>query len=147
MQNKLYYSIHGHTAAELIAERANAMKDNMGLTTFEGAKVRKKDVDVAKNYLNEDEIKVLNRIVNMYLDYAEDQAMQHIPMYMSDWEEKLNNFLTFTGRKVLQNSGHISAENAKKIAEEQYEIFNLYRNDSNINELIESTKKIKKDKQ
>ena len=147
VQNKLHYSVHGHTAAELIAERANAMKDNMGLTTFEGAKVRKKDVDVAKNYLNEDEIKVLNRIVNMYLDYAEDQAMQHIPMYMSDWEEKLNNFLTFTGRKVLQNSGHISAENAKKIAEEQYEIFNLYRNDSNINELIESTKKIKKDKQ
>ena len=147
VQNKIHYAIHGQTAAEVIYNRVDAEKEFMGLTTFAGNQPTLREATIAKNYLNEDEIKVLNRIVNMYLDYAEDQAMQHIPMYMSDWEEKLNNFLTFTGRKVLQNSGHISAENAKKIAEEQYEIFNLYRNDSNINELIESTKKIKKDKQ
>ena len=102
VQNKLHYSVHGHTAAELIAERADASKDNMGLTAFKGAKVRKADVTIAKNYLNQEEISNLNRIVSMYLDYAEDQAKQHIPMYMKDWEGKLNTFLQFTGRDVLE---------------------------------------------
>jgi hypothetical protein len=120
VQNKLHYSVHGHTAAELIAGRADASKSNMGLTSFKGAKVRKTDVDIAKNYLTQDEISSLNRIVTMYLDYAEDQAQRHIAMHMSDWEEKLNAFLRFNGREVLTNAGKISAEIAKQKAEEQY---------------------------
>ena len=101
VQNKLHYSVHGHTAPELIVERANSSKDNMGLTSFKGSKVRKSDITIAKNYLNKEEIDNLNRIVTMYLDYAEDQARQHIPMHMSDWEQRLNVFLQFMGRTVL----------------------------------------------
>ena len=127
VQNKLHYSVHGQTAAELIAERADASKDNMGLTAFKGAKVRKADVTIAKNYLNQEEISNLNRIVSMYLDYAEDQAKQHIPMYMKDWEEKLNTFLQFTGRDVLENAGSISKELADALAIKQYDIFNENR--------------------
>ena len=127
VQNKLHYSVHGHTAPELIHERADATKDNMGLTSFKGAKVRKSDVTIAKNYLHKDEIENLNRIVTMYLDYAEDQAKQRIPMYMSDWENRLNAFLQFTGRKVLDNNGHISREDADRFAKEQYEIFDYHR--------------------
>ncbi|MCI6867718.1 MAG: virulence RhuM family protein [Lachnospiraceae bacterium] len=127
VQNKLHYSVHGHTAAELIAERADASKDNMGLTAFKGAKVRKADVTIAKNYLNQEEISNLNRIVSMYLDYAEDQAKQHIPMYMKDWEGKLNTFLQFTGRDVLENAGSISKELADALAIKQYDIFNENR--------------------
>jgi len=123
IQNKLHYSVHGRTAAELIAERADATLDNMGLTTFKGAKVRKGDVTIAKNYLNKEEIEGLNRIVTMYLDYAEDQAKQHIPMYMSEWEEKLNAFLRFTGREVLDNAGSISKEIADSFARRQYDLF------------------------
>lgn len=125
--NKLHYSIRGHTAAELIVERADASKDNMGLTSFKGAKVRKTDVTIAKNYLNHDEISGLNRVVTMYLDYAEDQARQHIPMYMKDWEEKLNAFLQFTGRNVLENSGSITKKFADEIAIKQYNIFDKNR--------------------
>lgn len=113
VQNKIHYGVHGRTAAELIMQRADATKDNMGLTAFEGAKVRKKDVDIAKNYLNEEEMSELNRVVTMYLDFAEDQARRHIPMYMKDWEEKLNSFLKMTGREVLSGAGHISADQAK----------------------------------
>lgn len=148
VQNKLHYSVHGHTASELIAERADATKDNMGLTSFKGAVVRKGDVDIAKNYLNEDEITALNRIVNMYLDYAEDQALQHIPMYMSDWENKLNNFLQFTGRKVLQDAGSISAEFAKEKANREYELYDIKRKeaDREIDDLLNSAKRLGKDK-
>ncbi len=127
VQNKLHYSVHGHTAPELIVERANSSKDNMGLTSFKGSKVRKSDVTIAKNYLNQEEIDNLNRIVTMYLDYAEDQARQHIPMYMNDWEQRLNIFLQFMGRKVLSTNGTISREEADKFAKEQYEIFNNHR--------------------
>ncbi len=127
VQNKLHYSVHGHTAAELILERADAAKDNMGLTTFKGAKVRKSDVTIAKNYLNKEEIENLNRIVTMYLDYAEDQAKQHIPMHMKDWEEKLNAFLKFTGREVLDNAGSISKEIADNLAMKQYDLFEAHR--------------------
>lgn len=95
VQNKLHFAIHGHKAAELIEQRADASKDNMGLTTWKGEKVRKGDITVAKNYLTEKEIKSLNRIVTMYLDYAEDQAERRNPMHMKDWEEKLNAFLKF----------------------------------------------------
>lgn len=127
VQNKLHYSVHGYTAAELIAKRADAAKDNMGLTSFKGTKVRKSDVTIAKNYLNQDEISNLNRIVTMYLDYAEDQAKQHIPMYMKNWEEKLNAFLQFTGRNVLNNAGNVTKELADKLAIEQYNIFDENR--------------------
>lgn len=127
VQNKIHFGVHGHTAAEMIMKRADATKDNMGLTSFEGAKVRKKDVDIAKNYLSEDEMSELNRVVTMYLDFAEDQARRHIPMYMKDWEEKLNVFLNMTGREVLSGAGHVSAEQAKKYAHKQYEIYNEHR--------------------
>ena len=130
VQNKLHYSVHGHTAAELIVERADASKDNMGLTSFKGAKVRKADVTVAKNYLNQDEVSNLNRIVTMYLDYAEDQAKQHIPMYMKNWEEKLNAFLQFTSRTILDNAGTVTKEVADALAIEQYNIFDENRKKS-----------------
>ena len=149
VQNKMHYSVHGRTAAELIVERANAKLPNMGLTSFKGAVVRKTDIDIAKNYLSQNEIEELNRVVSLYLDYAEDQARKQIPMHMADWEEKLNGFLKFTGREVLENSGKISAELAKKIADEQYEDFDRNRKrmvadtDALINEATE-IKKLKK---
>lgn len=118
VQNKLHYSVHGHTAPELIVERADASKKNMGLTSFKGAKVRKSDITIAKNYLTQEELENLNRIVTMYLDYAEDQAKRHIPMYMNDWENRLDAFLQFTGRSVLDNAGHISREAADKFVNE-----------------------------
>ena len=127
VQNKMHYSVHGHTAAELIAARADASKPNMGLTSFKGAMVRKGDVSTAKNYLTQNEIKELNRIVTMYLDYAEDQAKRHFPMHMADWEEKLNAFLQFTGRDVLNNYGTVSAEIAKQLAEDQYAKYDAHR--------------------
>lgn len=121
VQNKLHWASHGHTAAELICERANADKENMGLTTWKGARVRKGDVSVAKNYLSEDEIKTLNRIVTMYLDYAEDQAERHQPMHMKDWKEKLDAFLQFNGREVLDNAGTVSKKVAEQLAHKEYE--------------------------
>jgi hypothetical protein len=146
VQNKIHYGVHGHTAAEIIMQRADATKNNMGLTAFEGAKVRKKDVDIAKNYLNEDEMQELNRVVTMYLDFAEDQAHRHIPMYMKDWETYLNNFLNMTGREVLSGAGHISAQQAKAHAYEQYELYDENRKKIEANEvdlLIEETEQIK----
>lgn len=127
VQNKLHFAIHGHTAAELIEERADASKDNMGLTTWKGKKVRKADIKVAKNYLTEKEIKTLNRIVTMYLDYAEDQAERKNPMHMKDWEQKLNAFLEFNDREVLSNAGQISKKVAEELANEEYEKFNQKR--------------------
>jgi len=127
VQNKLHFAIHGHTAAELIEQRADASKDNMGLTTWKGDKVRKGDITVAKNYLIEKEIKSLNRIVTMYLDYAEDQAERRNPMHMKDWEEKLNAFLKFNERDILTGAGSLSHEVAKELAEKEYEEFNQKR--------------------
>jgi hypothetical protein len=127
VQNKLHWAIHGHTAAELIAERAEADKPNMGLTSWKGAKVRRTDVAVAKNYLTEDEVRSLNRIVTMYLDYAEDQAELQQPMYMADWRAKLDAFLQFNRREVLDNPGKISQEVAQRLAEDEYEKFNTRR--------------------
>lgn len=121
VQNKLHYAIHGNTAAELIARRANAEKPHMGLTTWKGKDVKKSDISSAKNYLTEKELKSLNRIVTMYLDYAEDQAERGNVMYMKDWKEKLDLFLQFNGREVLNNSGKISHEIAMKLATEQYQ--------------------------
>lgn len=127
VQNKLEFAATGHTAPEIIAARADATKDNMGLTAFKGAKVRKTDVTVAKNYMSHEEISTLNLIVNMYLDYAELQAKNHRAMHMADWEEKLNQFLQFNGREVLQNFGKVRREVAEALAYEQYEIYDAHR--------------------
>lgn len=127
VQNKLHWAIHGHTAAELISKRANAGKPNMGLTSWKGAKVRRADVIIAKNFLTEKELKALNRIVTMYLDYAEDQAERYQPMFMRDWVEKLNGFLQFNKREVLEHPGKVSAEVAKRLALDEYDKFNTRR--------------------
>lgn len=128
VQNKLHWAVTGKTAAELIAERADAEKPSMGLTTWKNApkgKILRSDVGVAKNYLIEREIKELERIVSMYLDYAENQAARQIPMKMSDWIAKLDAFLQFNAYEVLGNAGKVSTEVAKRLAEEQYEKFRV----------------------
>ena len=127
VQNKLEYAATGHTAPEIIATRADATKDNMGLTSFKGAKVRKTDVTVAKNYMTHEEISTLNLIVNMYLDYAELQAKNHHAMHMADWEDKLNLFLQFNGREVLQNLGKVKREVAEALAIAEYKKFDAHR--------------------
>lgn len=127
VQNKLHWAITGSTAAEIIAQRADAEKPNMGLTTWKGAKVRKADVTVAKNYLNDDEVRQLNRIVTMYLDYAEEQAERRRPLYMRDWRDKLDAFLKFNERDVLQNAGKVSAEVAQRLALDEYAKFERKR--------------------
>jgi len=127
VQNKLHWAISRHTAAELIAGRADASKPNMGLTSWKGPKVRKADVTVAKNYLNEDEIRQLNRIVTMYLDYAEEQAERRRVLHMNDWREKLDAFLKFNEREVLTDAGRVSMEVAQTLAAEHYEAFNQRR--------------------
>lgn len=127
-ENKLHYAIHGHTAAELIMERADAEKDHMGLTTWEDAptgKVRKSDVTIAKNYLSEDELTQLGRMVSAYLDLAESMALRHIPMTMEDWEIRLNGFLTLMDREVLSDAGKVSAEMAKIHAETEWEKYRI----------------------
>jgi len=121
VQNKMHWATHGHTAAEVIAERADAAKPFMGLqTTRPGGNVRKDDVAVAKNYLTEDELQVLNRIVNLYIEYAELQALERKAMTMQDWITKLDEFLKISGRKLLDHAGKISAESAKAKAELEY---------------------------
>lgn len=146
VQNKLEFAATGHTAPEIIAARADATKDNMGLTAFKGAKVRKTDVTVAKNYMSHEEISTLNLIVNMYLDYAELQAKNHRAMHMADWEEKLNQFLQFNGREVLQNFGKVRREVAEALAYEQYEIYDAHRKmieAADVDALTEGVKKLK----
>ncbi len=123
VQNKLHWAIHGHTAAEIIHERADADKTNMGLATWKNAPhgpVRKADVTVAKNYLTEEEIHELNRIVSMYLDYAEDQARRHRPMHMADWIKKLDAFLEFNERNILTHAGKVSHELAQERAHAEF---------------------------
>ena len=127
VQNKLHFAIAGKTAAELIAERADATKTNMGLTSWKGSKVRKGDVTIAKNYLNAAEIEGLNRIVTMYLDFAEDQARRHRQIFMRDWRKKLDAFLQFNERDILKNPGKVSKAVADQLALEQYEIFHQHR--------------------
>ena len=127
VQNKLHWAIAGRTAAEIIAERADARKPNMGLTTWKGAKVRRTDVVVAKNYLKEREIGELNRIVVMYLDYAEDQAKRRKPLYMCDWRERLDAFLRFNDREVLRHPGKVSMEVAQALALEQFKKYDRAR--------------------
>ena len=125
VQNKLHYAAHGHTAAEIIYERANADKPFMGLTTFSGDFPTAKDIVVAKNYLSEDELKILNNIVSGYFDFAEVQAMKHNPMYMSDYVEHLDNVLKSTGEKLLIGSGKVSHTQAVEKAKREYQKFTV----------------------
>jgi hypothetical protein len=121
VQNKIHYAVHHHTAAEVVYKRANHQKPMIGMTNFKGDYITKDDVVVAKNYLDEDELNRLNLIVSMYLDFAEYQAAKHIPMKMADWNDKLNQFLTMNGDKLLAANGKISHEQAKQKAETEYD--------------------------
>lgn len=151
VQNKMHYAVHGHTAAELIYERANAEKPHMGLTTWAAApdgKIVKSDVSIAKNYLTEKEMRSLERIVSAYLDLAEDRAERHIPMTMEDWSERLDLFLMADDREVLQDSGKITAEIAKEKAETEFEKYRVIQDrlymsdfDKYLLELEENAKK------
>lgn len=124
----MHYAVHGHTAAELIINRANAEKEHMGLTTWENApngKIVKPDVSIAKNYLKESELEDMGRIVNSFLDLAEDMAKRHIPMTMEDWAKRIDKFLDLTDRPVLTDAGHVSAEQAKEYAETEFEKYRV----------------------
>ena len=123
VQNKMHWAITGQTAAEIIHQRADSKKPNMGLTNWRGAKVRKQDVTIAKNYLNEAELAALNNLVEQYLVFAEGQAMRRVPMHMRDWITKLHGFLTLNERAILNHAGKVSHEIAKDIAEAEYEKF------------------------
>lgn len=123
VQNKMHYSVHGHTAAEIIYERADAQKDFMGLTTWSGAMPTKPEAEIAKNYLTQAEIKSLNRIVSLYLDFAEMQAEEHRPMYMKDWINILDDFLHISRKDILTHAGKISAKLAKEKADTEYDKF------------------------
>ena len=123
VQNKMHYSVHGHTAAEIIYERADARKDFMGLTTWTGAMPQKTDAEIAKNYLSQEEISTLNRIVSLYLDFAELQAEEHRPMYMKDWIAILDDFLLISRKEILTHAGTISAKLAKAKADAEYDKF------------------------
>ena len=128
VQNKLHYAIHGHTAAELIAERADAEKEHMGLASWENSpagKILKTDVSVAKNYLGQDELESLGRIVNAYLELAEERARRKIPMTMEDWAKRLDLFLEFDDRELLQDAGRITAKLAKEFAESEFEKYRI----------------------
>lgn len=128
VQNKLHYAIHGYTAAELIVDKADAEKDNMGLTTWKNSpkgKILKTDVSIARNYLNEKELRSFDRFVTMYLDYAEDQAERQNPMTMEDWANRLNAFLQFNGREILNNPGKVSTTIAKEFAFSEFEKYRV----------------------
>ena len=128
VQNKMHYAVHGHTAAELIVDRADAQKEHMGLTTWENApdgKILKPDVSIAKNYLKETELEDMGRIVNSFLDLAEDMAKRHIPMTMEDWATRIDKFLDLTDRPILSDAGHVTAEQAKEHAETEFEKYRV----------------------
>jgi len=156
VQNKLHFAIHGHTAAELIIKRADSKKERMGLTTWKNApdgKIHKPDVIIAKNYLTEVELKSLDRFVTMYLDYAEDRASRNIPMTMKDWADKLNAFLQFNERYILNNPGKVSKEVAKAFAESEFEKYRVVQDllfesdfDKHIKQILENhERQIEKD--
>lgn len=128
VQNKMHYAIHGHTAAELIVKRANAGKEHMGLTSWEKApdgKIVKTDVSIAKNYLKENELESMGRVVNAFLDLAEDRAKRHIPMTMEDWAIRIDKFLTGDDRPVLADAGKVTTEQAKLHAETEFEKYRV----------------------
>lgn len=150
VQNKLHFAIHGHTAAELIVKRADSDKEHMGLTSWKNSpdgKILKPDVVIAKNYLTEKELKSLDRFVTMYLDYAEDQAERNIPMPMEDWADKLNAFLRFNEREILDHPGTVTQEIAKAFAESEFEKYRIVQDrlfesdfDRHIKKLLEEGK-------
>lgn len=144
VQNKLIYAATGNTAAEIIAQRSDSGKNNMGLTSFKGTKVRKQDVTISKNYLDKKELDILNRIVSMYLDFAELQAQNKKQMFMKDWREKLDVFLQFNEQEILQNLGTITKEVADKLAEDRYLTFHQNRLTTDENTLGDIDKAIKK---
>ena len=147
VQNKLHWAITGQTAGELIFERAQADKENMGLTTWKNApkgSIRKTDIGIAKNYLNKDELDELNRIVTMYLDYAEIQARNGKIMYMKDWVQKLDSFLQFNEKAILQNAGKISHELAIQKAENEFEKFRTNQLNKYESDFDREIKKLKK---
>jgi hypothetical protein len=152
VQNKLHWAIHGHTAAELISKRANSDQANMGLTSWKGSKISKIDVSVAKNYLAQEELNNLNRIVTMYLDYAESQAGRRQSTTMAEWANKLDAFLQFNEHNVLQDAGKISHDVAKSLAEAQYEEYSEQRrvdsakSISDFDALIDKAKTLPKNK-
>ena len=121
VQNKMHWAAHGHTTAEVIYQRINAGKPNLGLTNFSGEKPTKMETEIAKNYLNENELNVLNKMVTAYLELAELQALNQKPMYMNDWKERLDDFLKMTGREILSHSGKITHQQAIERAKEEYE--------------------------
>lgn len=128
VQNKMHYAVHGHTAAELIIDQANAEKEHMGLTSWENApngKIVKPDVSIAKNYLKESEMENMGRIVNSFLDLAEDMAKRHIPMTMEDWANRIDKFLDLTDRPVLTDAGHVSVDQAREYAETEFEKYRV----------------------
>ena len=151
VQNKMHYAVHGHTAAELIVERADHTKEHMGLTTWADApdgKIKKSDVTVAKNYLSQDEMKQLNRMVTAYLDFAENMTLRHIPLTMQDWEKRLNSFIEMFDYGILQDAGKVSAAIAKLHAETEFEKYRVIQDrlfmsdyDKYLLELEENTKK------
>lgn len=145
VQNKLHYAAHGHTAAELIYERVDADKPFMGLTTFSGDFPTAKDIGIAKNYLNEDELRILNGIVSGYFDFAEVQAMRHHPMYMSDYVTHLDSILSSTGEKLLEGAGKISHKQAMNKANQEYQRF-LVQNFSPVEEAyLQTIKAVEKE--
>ena len=151
VQNKMHYAVHGHTAVELIVERANHTKEHMGLTTWADApdgRIKKSDVTVAKNYLSQDEMKQLNRMVTAYLDFAENMTLRHIPLTMQDWEKRLNSFIEMFDYGILQDAGKVTAEIAKLHAETEFEKYRVIQDrlfmsdfDRYMLELEESAKK------
>ena len=151
VQNKMHYAVHGHTAAELIVERADHTKEHMGLTTWADApdgKIKKSDVTIAKNYLSQDEMKQLNRMVTAYLDFAENMTLRHIPLTMQDWEKRLNSFIEMFDYGILQDAGKVTAEIAKLHAETEFEKYRVIQDrlfmsdfDRYMLELEESAKK------
>ena len=146
IQNKMHWAAHGHTAAEVIDKRADSTLPNMGLTSWQGDKPRKDDVVIAKNYLNENELNLLNRIVTAYLEFAELQALEHKPMYMKDWIAKLDDFLKLSGRQLLTHAGKISHDNAVAKAIAEYDKFRQAHLDDPSpveRHFIEATKEIK----
>lgn len=143
VQNKMHWAITGKTAAEIIYSRVNSDKLDMGLTNYRGAKVRKQDVTIAKNYLTEDELSPLNNLVEQYLIFAQGQSMRRIPMHMSDWIKKLDAFMSINDREILNHAGKISHEMAKQLAEGEYEKFHAKRLSSITKELSDFDKVVK----
>ena len=144
VQNKMHFAVTGKTAAELIAERANSKKPLMGLTNFSGLQMIRRDIYIAKNYLNESELAMLNRIVDAYLSFAELQANNESAMTMNDWIRKLDEYLALLGKGVLKNAGAVSAEEAEKKADSEYDVFKKDQDRNYLSDFDRAVKKLQK---